>query len=313
MGHSIPTIRKWASAALGAALLTTSIITGAGAANALPLRLPSAFSVVPGAVGGSGKIVIVSAIGYTATYANPSCASDSYAPWKTKPALSQVTIGSTVHTSPPMNTWATTTSQSKTTKMTTPCFTASGQRLSAPSWVTTYDMRTWSLDYTCQPAGTKVGIVLRYGGANFGPTEPVVVPDNGPLPASCGGGSDHCGCGGSGTGGTQHGQPPIGTSGSAARGGGSAVVTGATTVVTAAPARATGGGSMVAPGAPSVAPPAAPAPAVGRGLAVQTAVDAGADGPDQPALAPWSVITGLLGLAMAAVASRPFRRPRRRA
>lgn len=315
MGHRITSIRKWASAALGAALLTTSIITGAGAANALPLNMPYYASVVPGAVGGSGKIVIVSAIGYTATYANPNCASDSYKPWQIHPAESLVTIGGTLHTSSPMNTWATATMhRSKTTKLTTPCSTSSGQRLSAPSWVTTYDMRTWSVDYTCQPAGTKLDIVMLLEGAVWRPALSAI-PDNGPLPASCGagsaGGSDHCGCGGSsGTGGTQHGQPGTAPSGSAAHGG-SAITTGATTGTPAAPARAAGtGASTFVPGTAPVAP-VAPALTAGRGLAVQTAVAADTTAPDQSALGSWCALAGLLAVGFAAHAARRFRRSHR--
>lgn len=312
MGQRIKSIRKWASAALGAALLTTSFITGAGAVNALPDELPYLVSVVPGTVGGSGKIVIVGAIGYTSTYANPNCASDSYEPRQMVTSTSLVTIGGTTYTSPLMSTWATaTTHRSKTTKLTTPCSTSSGQRLSAPSWTDTYHMRTWSVDYTCQPAGTKLSVVYMYGLAQW-VVPPKTIPDNGPLPASCGagtgGGSDHCGCGNSGTGGTQHGLPGTAPSGSAAHGGGPAIAPGVTTDVAPAPARAAGtGGSTIVPGTAPVAP-AAPGRTAGRGLAVQTAVAADTTtAPDQSALAGWSALAGLFGLGFAAHAARRLR------
>lgn len=411
MGQRIKSIRKWASAALGAALLTTSIITGVGAANAAPAGITGTLAVSAGSTGGSGTITYTAPTKSVLSFNDPKC---NYSTPLWDATHTRLNMGVLHRYYPPYPSSLPSTvlsvdhltgCQSADHTYSNP--TATGTR-------TLYE-GTWTIPYACMPAGTP--ITMSSPGVTITP-QPLAVPDNGPLPASCyarasilllpesgapgsdlvvsgygynegervtvkfdrtvivanlapwtidgkfaaifhvpadetpgdhlvtvsslhsgtktatftvtgspspspspspgsEGGSDHCGCdGSSSTGGTQHGQAESGTSGSAAHGG-SAIVPGATTGAPTAPAPAAGtGGSAIVPGTTPVAAaapaPAAPALTAGRGLAVQTAVGPGSAGPDQSALAAWSALTGLLGLAFAAVAARQIRRQRRR-
>jgi hypothetical protein len=169
-------IRKWVSAALGAALLCTSLVTGLGSANAAAVGDFSG-RIVAGATGGSGTIIYSSPLSWTTAFKDSRCR--PYSGSTTQPAPSDlravVTIGGKVYTSPLVSQWPTQT----TTVAAKGCSGQTGW-LPDPVGTLTETGPKWSMSYSCLAAGTRV-IVADSRGYVYADS----VPANGPLPASC--------------------------------------------------------------------------------------------------------------------------------
>jgi hypothetical protein len=169
-------IRKWVSAALGAALLCTSLVTGLGSANAAAVGDFSG-RIVVGATGGSGTIIYSSPLSWTTAFKDSRCR--PYSGSTTQPAPSDlravVTIGGKVYTSPLVSQWPTQT----TTVAAKGCSGQTGW-LPDPVGTLTETGPKWSMSYSCLAAGTRV-IVADSRGYVYADS----VPANGPLPASC--------------------------------------------------------------------------------------------------------------------------------
>jgi hypothetical protein len=185
-------VRAWMTAAIGAALLGTSLVCGAGTANAADPSTPSwviDHTITPGAVGGSGTVTFSTQTLYRETFSDPNCAPlERTAPNGTL----TIDIGNStssfelIHYSPPLSQWPSTTSTATDPSITS-CTTTSGTAVPATATVTR-TVATWSLDYSCQSAGT--AIVASFSddpntnpSLLWGGTWPWKVPDNGPLPA----------------------------------------------------------------------------------------------------------------------------------
>ncbi|GAB2734513.1 hypothetical protein [Sinomonas soli] len=189
MGHRILPIRRWASAAIGAALLTTSLVTGASAANA-GLSFDGYVNVTPGTVPGSGTVSITSGDGASGaysvvTFSDQRCTGQggSYLHPNT---TASITIGSSTYTAPDVTQWTRAQSNGYHFDNVT-CKDAAGNTLSGVAVSVTEYSLTWTADYSCRPAGTAVSASIAFSGtpSNWVYGSPTTIPANGQLPASC--------------------------------------------------------------------------------------------------------------------------------
>lgn len=183
MSYKSALIRKWVSAALGAALLGTSLVMGLSAANAASRGEIGSRIITPGTVGGSGTITYSYPHKNTTEYNDSRCVPFPSTPNPLPYLDAIVTIGGKVYKSPLVSQWPTQT----TTRPITGCYGPApvgqpvGQYFPDAVGTDTLTSFTWSMNYRCQAAGTPVIL----GDSRVGAGYTTSVPANGPLPASC--------------------------------------------------------------------------------------------------------------------------------